>query len=163
MSQKGFGLRQLTDRRYAQFSCAMAQSIPQLFDRKDDRGNAIGGRLPIPGLVRLFRKNSFDSPTEDPWKHLTRHSERHHCLSNGLQCAWSHLKISFQEVATSEQKRDDSLLLNQKAKNAGFLKKGALSHSVTKALTKELESARSIDLGKKLIGSLDRTHYKRWS
>ena len=76
------------------------------------------------------------------------------CLSSGLRHAWSHLQNSFQDVATSGQKDDESLLLNQNLTNAGFSEDGELSHSVTKALTKELEGARLYRLGEKIIGEL---------
>ena len=110
----------------------------------------------MPKLNELFGEDSFDSPMHNPWEILIGSSREHHCLSNGLQHAWSHLQNSFQEVATNEQKRDDTLLLNQELKNAGFSKNGQLYQSVTKALTKELEKARADDLGVRLTGQLER-------
>ena len=109
MNMRGRGLRQATDRRHAKFVGAMAQSIPRSFNRKDSNGNEIGGRLPMPKLNELFGEDSFDSPMHNPWEILIGSSREHHCLSNGLQHAWSHLQNSFQEVATNEQKRDDTL------------------------------------------------------
>ena len=107
MSMRGCGLRQATDRRHAQFVGAMAQSITQLFNRKDSNGNKIGGSLSMPKLTELFGEDSLDSPIHDPWEILIGSTRENHCLSNGLQHAWSHLQNSFQEVATNEQKRDD--------------------------------------------------------
>ena len=109
MSMRGCGLRQATDRTHAQFVGAMTESTPQLFNRKDSNGNEIGGRLPTPKLTELFGENSFDSPIHDPWEILIGSTREHHCLSSGLRHAWSHLQNSFQEVATNEQKRDDTL------------------------------------------------------
>ena len=47
--------------------------------------------------------------------------------------------------------------------NAGFSKDEELNYSVTKALTKELEGARSNKLGEKIVGEFERTHFERWA
>ena len=70
MNLKGCGLRQVVDRRHAQFIGVLAQSIPPLFDRKDNNGNMIAGRLPIPKIVEIFGENAADSLVTDSWELL---------------------------------------------------------------------------------------------
>ena len=70
----------------------------------------------MPKLTELFGEKIFDSPIHDPCEHLIGSTGEHHCLSNGLQYAWSYLQNSFKEVATNKQKRDDTLFLNQELK-----------------------------------------------
>ena len=84
-------------------------------------------------------------------------------LANGLKHAWSHLKTKFQEVSTPEQAADESLLLNQDVTRAGFSPDGTIAPSVTNAVTTELKSSRSKDLGTRIEGSLHRKHYERWA
>ena len=71
----------------------------------------------MPKLIEMFGKKSFDSPMCDPWDIVVGSTKEHRCLSNGLQHAWSHLQNSFQEVAASKQKRDDTLLLDQEVES----------------------------------------------
>ena len=117
----------------------------------------------MPGLVAMFGEDAFDAPISDPWEKLMTHADDQCCLSSGLRHAWSHLQNSFQDVATSGQKDDESLLLNRHLTNAGFSEDGELNHSVTKALTKELEGARSNKLGEKIVEEFERTHFERWA
>ena len=56
MSIKGCEFRQVTDRRRAQFVGAMAQSTPQLFNRKDNSDNETEERLPMPKLSEFLEK-----------------------------------------------------------------------------------------------------------
>ncbi|EJK48312.1 hypothetical protein THAOC_32903, partial [Thalassiosira oceanica] len=52
--RNGGGFRSCNSRKDAQYAGCLAQSAPQLLDRKDDRGNVIPGRMHTPSLVNHF-------------------------------------------------------------------------------------------------------------
>ena len=161
MRLKGCGLREAADRRHAQFLGALVQSTMPLIDRTDEHNCTIPGRLSIPSINNLFGEGSFDHPFASPWDTLLTMSGPSSNLANGLKHAWSNLKTKFQEVSTPEQAADDSLLLNQDVTRAGFSPDGTVAPSVTNAVTIELESSRSKDLGTRISGSLNRKLYER--
>ena len=58
---------------------------------------------------------------------------------------------------------DDKLLLNQDISRAGIYPDGSIPKSVTKAITMELEKARSIQLGVTIAENMERDQYERWA
>ena len=146
---KGCGLRQAVDWRYGKFVGAVVQSTLPLLTRTDSNGNAIEGRLDIPCLINLLGETSFDFPLTTPWNMLMEQSNPSHNLASGLKNAWTHLTTSFQDVASTDQTVDMSLLLNQGVESAGFYPDDTIASSVTKAITVELEKARATNLDEK--------------
>jgi hypothetical protein len=134
-----------------------------LIDRTDNANSVIAGRFNLPSIVAMLGEGSFDHPFDAPWETLL--NSRPNCdLAIGLQTAWSHLTINFQEVATPAQLADTTTyLLTQHTSRAGFYEDGSFAPSVTKAITNELEKARSIVLGSQISTSLDRDDYERLS
>jgi len=110
---KGLGLREATDRRFSQFIGGAAQSIIHLINRQDKRNNTIEGRLHIPCIVNMLGEGSFDFPLESPWEQMLNNSRSNHSIANGIEQAWSHLQINFQEVADAAARDNDDLLVNQ--------------------------------------------------
>ena len=164
IKENGCGLRQAEDRRHGQYIGALAQSVLPLLDSKDANNNTTTGRLNIPCLIAHFGDGSFDRPLESPWGTLlTSSNNTSSNIACGLQHAWSQLTSSFQEAAEPQQLHDENCLLNQDTPNAGFYKDGSIAKSVTKAITNELEKARSDKLSKSIAESLNKDNYERWS
>ena len=65
-------------------------------------------------------------------------------LPTGIQQTWSHLQLTFQEVATPVARDNRSLLINQPMFSAGFYDDGSSPGSITNVSTTEIESARSL-------------------
>ena len=160
---KGCGLRQATDRRYAQYLGAFAQSTMHLIDRTDQNNCTIEGRLKLPSIVAMLGEGSFNHPFTAPWSCLLSTNESSNSYADGLKHAWSHLQHNFQDVSSQERASDPSLLLNQDISRAGFGADGTVSRSVTNAVTIELERSRQDHLGKRIETSMDRGEYERWS
>jgi len=70
LRNKGCGLREAEDRRYAQFIGAVAHCIPQLIDRLDKEGNIVPGRLNTGSVIEYLGKGSFNCPVTNPWEHM---------------------------------------------------------------------------------------------
>ena len=58
-------------------------------------------------------------------------------LACGLQFAWTHLQIHFQEVALADQMTNESLLLAQNVSRAGVYADGTMAVLVTNTVTVE--------------------------
>ena len=69
----------------------------------------------------------------------------------------------IQGVAEADKLNDTNLLLTQEVERAGIYSNGTIAGSVTDAVTRELESARSKRLGKRIESELERTDYERWA
>ena len=156
---KGCGLRQLRDRRHAQFIGAVIASLPQLIDRNDEHGNAIKGRFNLPSIVDMLGANSFDTDNNEPWKHLFE-TRPDSSIARGFDEAWSHLTHNFQNVKSHEI-NTEKFLLEQTLHRAGRYGDGTVPKSVTHAATMELESQRAINLGQQIKNNLNRTEYPR--
>ena len=87
---------------------AAPQSIIPLLTWNDANGNRIDGRLHLPSIENLFGADSFSHPVSDPWEHVLTSSRQMNNLATGIQQTWSHLQITFQEVATQVAKDDQS-------------------------------------------------------
>eukprot|EP00957_Ditylum_brightwellii_P204132 15337865-Ditylum_brightwellii.AAC.1 len=91
---RGCGLRQLEDRRHAEFLGGMWHGLPPLLDSTDEEGNHIPGRLNVPAIVNLLGRQSFSS--NKPWEELLRHPNS--ALSNDLRASWTILNESYQDA-----------------------------------------------------------------
>ena len=129
----------------------------------DSKNCTIAGRLNIPSIVNHFGEGSFNHPLLSPWETLLSESSPSNNLANGLSHAWSHLTTKFQEVTTNEQSTDVTLLLMQDVSRVGCYSDGTVAPSVTKAITMELEQARSNHVGIQITNTLGRQEYERWS
>ena len=133
-----------------------------LLDSKDANNNTTPGRLNIQCLTDHFGEGSFDRPLNAPWGTLLTSSNNPSSnIACGLQYAWSQLKSSFQDAAEPQQLLNENCLLNQDTSIAGFYSDGSVAKSVTKALTNELEKARSDKLGKNIAESLGREKLRK--
>ena len=161
---KGCGLREAEDRRFGQYLGATAQSVIQLIDRMDDSGNRIAGRLHTPAIATLFGEGSFNHPFTAPWATLLANSRPGSNIATGLQQAWSHLTLKFQEVVLPEQVIDSTKhLLTQPVARAGFYEDGTMAKSVTSAITIELEKQRLVRMSSIVESSLGRDDYEKWA
>ena len=111
----------------------------------------------------MLGEGSFDFPLESPWEQMLNNSRSNHSIANGIEQAWSHLQINFQEVTDAAARDNNDLLVNQPVEQIGFRSNGTIPKSVTREITMEIESARSTCLGKMIINSLDNDDYERWS
>ena len=68
LRNKGCGLREAEDIRYAQFIGAVAQCIPQLIDRLDKEGNIVPGRLNTESVMRhrLLGRGKLQLSSHEP-------------------------------------------------------------------------------------------------
>lgn len=156
---KGCGLRQLIDRRHAQYIGAAIASLPQLIDKTDEHGNVSRGRFNLPSIVQMLGADSFSPENEEPWKHLFE-TKPDSSIARGIDTAWSHLTHNFQNVKSHEI-NTEKFLLEQTLYKAGRYGDGTLPKSATHATTMELESHRALHLGKQIKSNLPRTDYGR--
>ena len=157
------GIRGAVDRRFSQFIGGAVQSIIPLLDRRDAHNNILQGRLHLPSIANLFGTESFHHPITNPWEHMLTNINYTSNLPNGIQQTWSHLQLTFQEVATPVARDNRSLLINQPMANAGFYDDGSSPGSITNVITSEIESARSTALEQQITSALSRKNYERWS
>lgn len=92
IGRKYCGLRQLADRRYAQFIGVLAQNISQLFDRKDENRNEVLERLSITRLVEMVGEDAFELQIRS-LENLVRFREYHHCLSKRITTCLESFRI----------------------------------------------------------------------
>ena len=77
----GCDLRELEDRRYAEYLGGMWHGLPPLLDSHDENNNQVAGRFNVPAIVNLLGQTSFS--TNEPWRILLSHPNS--TLSNDLQ------------------------------------------------------------------------------
>ena len=111
----------------------------------------------------MFGEDSFDYPLTSPWENMLNNRRTNQNIANAMPQAWSHLQLTFQEVASAEASENQDLLINQPIERAGFHSNGTTPKSVTREITMEIESERSTSLGKHIANTLSNKEYERWS
>ena len=162
LRNKGCGLREAADRAYAQFMGAVAQCIPQLIDRIDKEGNIIPGRLNIECVIEYLGEGSFNCPVKNPWEHMLQRDDQPQGVASAIRETWSQLTKTFQDIRIQTQTdQERSYLLTQEVEQAGFHHDGTQPSSVTRAITKEIETARGKQLRKKIVETLPKDDFER--
>jgi hypothetical protein len=93
IARKGLGIRELEDRRYAEFIGGAVQGISRLMDRKNDMDGAmVKGRIQSPSLKAWIGESSFDIDNTNPWRVLMSKDSR---IGTSLHKTWTHMSQDF--------------------------------------------------------------------
>ena len=65
--QKGMGLRQAADRKFAKFVGGMPQGLMHILDCVDSEGNTVQGRYNTPAITTLLGEGAFNGENFAPW------------------------------------------------------------------------------------------------
>ena len=88
---KGCGLRELYDRRHAEYVGGLIQGVIPLIDHRTPKGGLILGKCRHSQAINdLFGAGSFDPDTTGPWTVLLSHGHSH--LATALTASWDALQ-----------------------------------------------------------------------
>jgi hypothetical protein len=137
---RGCGLRELHDRRHAEYIGSLTHALPYMIDMKVKGGRVKGRCQHSKKIVHLLGKGSFDPNSEHPWKVLLSHGPRSK-LGSALAYSWQQLELKLNSTGWTPKPGFKSLIKDTKVESAGF-HRGAAIKQTTNAIATEVEQAR---------------------